>query len=365
MEYVEGSYQPDGAGFGIPDVPHVEIMFDALNDTAEQMDVAGTESLSLTAAQHYAQGVLMSAGIVTGSQVAGTEGVFSAIGDGFKAVWEYITKTLKSIWDFFFNRDSAKDAEVAKEACAENAAELQAAAAGTQDEATADKQLNAMATAAGGEGGDKGVAEEIAKGKKGTLAEKRAAVKAALKEMPKMNKKAAAVLKKAVDAAVKAKKAFLVDFTSAQGPKGGKEAAAHMASNQEFTDVIADMGSETLKFTSRDAQFLTKLEHAIDIKDANAAIQFSKDCAANIVSLKAFSDVFKGMKGKIDKLLSTAEAKMKKAKEAKDKAELQKDIAALRTITTGLVRVSKLIEANYSRVTEASKALNHVFGIAA
>lgn len=352
MEYVEGSYQPDGDGFGLPDVPHVEIMFDAMNDTAEQMDVSGTESLNLTAAQHYAQGVLLSAGIVTGSQVTGNEGVFSVIGDGFKAVWDYITKTFKSIWDFFFNRDSAKDAEVAKEACTENAAELQAAASGTQDEATADKQLNAAAAA--------GV--DVAKAKKGDLKEKRDAVKAALKEMAKMNKKAQAALAKVVDGAVKAKKAFLT-VASSNGSDKENKAAKQLAGNTDFTDNAIDVGAMVAKFMTRDAQFLGKLEKATSITDANAAIQFSKDCATNIASIKSFSDEFKGKKSAIEKLLSVAEGKMKKAKDAKDKAELQKDIGALRIIVSSCVKVAKLIEANYTRVAEASTALNKVFGI--
>jgi hypothetical protein len=357
MEYVEGSFQPDGDGFGLPDAPHVEIMFDALKDTAEQMDVAGTESLSLTAAQQYAQGVLMSAGIFTGAQVTGTEGVFSAIGDGFKAVWDYISKTFKSIWDFFFNRDSAKDAEVAKEACTENAAELQAAVAGTQDEAAADKQLNAAA-AAGVDG------EEIAKAKKGGLAEKRKAVKEALKEMAKLNKKGQAALANVVANAVKAKKAFMIMATS-NGSDKEQKAAGHLVGNTDFVDHSIDMAGAVTKFVARDAQFLGKLEKATSITDPNAAIQFSKDCAANIVSLKAFSDEFKGKKAAIEKLLSSAEAKMKKAKDAKDKTELQKDIGALRVIVSLGVKVSKLIEANYTRVTEASTALNKVFGIGA
>lgn len=352
MEYVEGSYQPDGDGFGLPDVPHVEIMFDSLNDTAEQMDIAGTESFNLTAAQQYAQGVLLSAGIVSGSQVAGNEGVFSAIGDGFKAVWDYITKTFKSIWDFFFNRDSAKDAEVAKDVCTENAAELQAAASGTQDEATADKQLNAAAAA--------GV--DVAKAKKGDLKEKRDAVKAALKEMAKMNKKAQGALAKVVEGAVKAKKAFLT-VAAANGSDKEHKAANHLSGNTDFTDNAIDVGALVAKFMTRDAQFLGKLEKATSITDANAAIQFSKDCAANIVSIKAFSDEFKGKKSAIEKLLSVAEGKMKKAKDAKDKAELQKDIGALRIIVSSCVKVAKLIEANYTRVSEASTALNKVFGI--
>lgn len=361
MEYVEGSYQPDGDGFGLPDVPHVEIMFEALKDSADQIDadVTGTESLSLTQAQVYAQGVLMSAGIISGAQVTGNEGVFSAIGNGFKAVYDYIAKTFKSIWDFFFSRDSAKDAEVAKEACNENAAELQAAVSGTQDEATADKQLNAMAGNV-----SESTAKDIAAAKKKGLKEKRDAVKAALKEMGKMNKKAQATLANVVGAAVKAKKAFLT-ATTADGSDKEKQAAAHLSGNTDFTDNAIDMAGMVTKFMTRDAQFLSKLEKAPTITEPAAAIQFSKDCAANIVSLKAFSDEFKNKKSAIDKLLTSAEAKMKKAKDAKDKSELQKDIAALRVIVGTGVKVSKLIEANYTRVTDASNALNKVFGIAA
>lgn len=82
----------------VPEPEHLEFAFQALEDT-----VAGTESL--TQAQQYMQSVLLSSGKVTRAQVVtGVEGFFSKIGDGLKAIWEYIQKMFKSIWNWFFGK---------------------------------------------------------------------------------------------------------------------------------------------------------------------------------------------------------------------------------------------------------------------
>lgn len=87
--------------FGLAEPEHLETMFEALEDTL----VAGTESLSLTAAQSYALTVLRSSGDVTRADlVTGTEGFFSAIGEGAAKIWAYIKKMFQGIWDWFFGK---------------------------------------------------------------------------------------------------------------------------------------------------------------------------------------------------------------------------------------------------------------------
>lgn len=89
--------------FGIVDEHHVHAMFQAVEDTEERM-IEGNEHLALTDFQAYA-GVVLG---MNGSR-SGNEGFFSSIGDGLKAAWEYIKKIFKSIWQFFFGKDSEKE----------------------------------------------------------------------------------------------------------------------------------------------------------------------------------------------------------------------------------------------------------------
>lgn len=82
----------------VPEPEHLEFAFQALEDT-----VSGSESL--TSAQLYMQSVLLASGKATRAQVVtGVEGFFSKIGDGLKAIWEYIQKMFKSIWNWFFGK---------------------------------------------------------------------------------------------------------------------------------------------------------------------------------------------------------------------------------------------------------------------
>lgn len=77
---------------------HIDEVFDALDDTLK--DVAGTEGL--TRAQTYMWGVLNASGDISYKQrVAGTEGLFTTIGDGVSKVWEYIKKMFNAVLNFF------------------------------------------------------------------------------------------------------------------------------------------------------------------------------------------------------------------------------------------------------------------------
>lgn len=98
--------QLDDVDREVPDTPHVEIMFDALNDT-----LTGTEGMVLTEAQHYANGVLFA----NSSRVSGNESFFGSIASGVKSAYDYIVKMFKSIWGFFFNRDGVEEAKEAKQ----------------------------------------------------------------------------------------------------------------------------------------------------------------------------------------------------------------------------------------------------------
>lgn len=357
MEYEE-NYAVDGDGFEVPDTPHMEIMFDALEHTAE---IEGTESLqrfnNLTEQQHYAAAVLAGVGIRLGTgRRDGMEGVFSAIGDGFKAVWDYIKKTFNAIWDFFFSRDSKKEADEASEKIEDANKDLKAAENGTLSDEEAAKVANKMANAADG-----ATAEELKKAK--TPAERKKAIKAALAKMSTMNKAAKTKFGNTIAAAVKAKKA-LAQSMEDPGSKKEHGAAGKLAdSNHPAMQLLLDMANEVTKFSLKDAAFLKQLEtfvSAASITPAQA-IAFGDAAKKNVGDVEGLSKAFNDKKSKIQTIINQTEAKMKKAKNAGDKKELQSEIGALRTMMVSATRTSKLISANFTRVAAAHKDMVAIF----
>lgn len=357
MEYQE-NYEVDGDGFEVPDTPHMEIMFDALEHTAE---IEGTESLqrfnNLTEQQHYAAAVLAGVGIRLGNgRRDGMEGVFSAIGDGFKAVWDYIKKTFNAIWDFFFSRDSKKEADEASEKIEEANKDLKAAENGTLSDEEAAKVANKMANVADG-----ATAEELKKAK--TPAERKKAIKAALAKLPSMNKAGQTKFVNTIKAAVNAKIALAKSME--EGGSNKEKAAANKLSdsNHPAMQMLLDMANEVTKFSLKDAAFLKQmqtLEKAATFTPAQA-IAFGEAAKKNVEAVQDLSKGFDVRKGKIQGIITQTEAKMKKAKNAGDKKELQSEIGALRTMMVSATRTSKLISANFTRVSAAHQHLVQVF----
>lgn len=113
------------AEFGLPDEHHVQAMIQAVEDTVEQQ-IEGNEHLALTDFQVYAATVLSMNGVKGLNTVSGQEGFFSSIGDGLKAAWEYITKMFKSIWQFFFGKEAAKELDEAEKEIKEVGVKLKA-----------------------------------------------------------------------------------------------------------------------------------------------------------------------------------------------------------------------------------------------
>jgi hypothetical protein len=89
--------------YGQIDNDHLETIFVAMDDTMG--GVTGSEGFGLTRAQEYTYAVLGANDSLTRQQkVDGNESFFGSIGDGLKAVWEYVQKLFKSIWGFFFGK---------------------------------------------------------------------------------------------------------------------------------------------------------------------------------------------------------------------------------------------------------------------
>jgi len=65
--------------------------------------IVGTESLSK--AQRYLYSCLEASDSITFAQRRdGAEGIFSAIGEGFKAAWDFLMRLFKAAWNFFFGK---------------------------------------------------------------------------------------------------------------------------------------------------------------------------------------------------------------------------------------------------------------------
>lgn len=103
--------------YGISEPEHMELMFDALTDTVD--GVTGSEGFGLSRAQQYAFAVLSAGDALTFQEkVAGNESFFSAVGDGLKAVWNYIMKMFSAIGAFFFGSSENSAEQKAKKTTA-------------------------------------------------------------------------------------------------------------------------------------------------------------------------------------------------------------------------------------------------------
>lgn len=353
-------YEADGATFAVPDLPIVNVMLDSLVDTADQMDaVEGGESLTITANQRIAEGVLFSNNMIPFSALNGSEGVFSVIGDGFKAVWNWITGTIKSIWNFFFSRDNAEVAETTKKEIDEGNDKAKKAADGTQTDAEANSQASKMAKIAE-EGGDKATADALKSAK--SPKEKRDAIKAALKKLPTLNKKAIAKIRKSVDLVEASQKAFN-SIINKESPKTQNANDHIVGSDHPAADILIEMEALINKVIVKNTAFAPIVQKAATAKDVSTAIAFGNAINSNVAAMKTLGDDFNGKKGALQTVLSKTEDRMKKAKDAKDKAALKSEIAALRELVNQAVKVAKLIEITNVRLRNAHKALLEMFGL--
>ena len=347
----------------VPDVPEVNVMLDALEDTVDQMDaVAGGESISMTASQNYFAGVLFANGVISHSQLAGNEegGVFSAIGNGFAAAWKWLCDMFKSVWGFFFGRDNAEEADKTKKEIDENNKDATAAENGTQSDEDAKKQASAMASVAA-ENGDAALAEELRKAR--TPKEVKDAVKKALKVMPKLNKKAKDKATQAVKSAVVAKNGFNKVINDDKNQKYTDANNKLKETNHDAAEILIDLEADINKAVMKDKQFIPMLEKAMELDTVAKVVAFGRAIQSNVDSMKSLGESFNQRKSKMQSILNATEAKMKKAKEANDKAELKNLLATLRVVMNRAVKVAKLIEISNARLRAAHLALIGIFAI--
>lgn len=104
--------------------------------------IVGVESLSN--AQRYLYSCLDASDSITLAQrLVGAEGIFSAIGDGFKAAWDYLMRLFKAAWGFFFGKgDGSIGSKVEKtsEAISDNEKSLKDSVKPGKPEAVVEKK---------------------------------------------------------------------------------------------------------------------------------------------------------------------------------------------------------------------------------
>lgn len=363
MEIRIAEFEPDAATFELPDVPQVNVMMDALDDSIEQIDqVEGSEGLSFTKSQQYAQAVLFGAGIIPFSAMCGMEegGVFKAAGDGIASIWNWIKGIFTSIWNFFFSRDNKEEADKTKEGADENSKKAKDAADGSQSDEEAKKQAGKMAGIAS-EGGDEATAKALKEAK--TPKEIKAAIKAALPKIAKLNKKGKQKIENSIKLAVQAKRGFQKVVSDSSNKKYTAAQDKVAGSDHPVAHLMIELEACIDKILVKDNTFIPILEKAMDCDTVPKVQAFNTAMKGNVDAMKQLGDDFNQRKGKIDTILKATEKKMNSAKDAKNKAELKKEVDTIRVLMNQAVKVSKLIQISNTRLRTVSDDLNALFGL--
>lgn len=342
--------EEDGVGYDVPDVPHVNIVFDGINDTLA--NVEGTESL--TQAQVYLQGVLSASGIVS-NRVAGNEGFFTSVGSGLKSALDYVKKMFKSLWDFFFKRDAAALAEAAKKELGESKDALVAITSGgaTEAEATSilSKQISTLKALGHEPDANKSALDQILKeadeAHKGSYAEKKAAILMLSRELPKLNKKAKKELGGKIDRMIAVLKTFTTTIDDAV--KDGSTVGAEMKT------ALGALKKERDEYD----QFMKDLEAARDLSDIGKAKDLLTKLLSGIDSVDAANKQFKGLESSLGAQIKQVESLIG---EDKDKEELGKRLGDLRGIMTLVSKMSQCFKAMLSTMSSLQKSVNALFG---
>lgn len=331
--------EEDGQGYALPDIPHVEIIFDALDDTINA--VAGVESL--TAAQQYLQSVLHTSGSLHRS-VTGVEGFFSQIGTGAKAAYDYVVKMLKQLWDFFFKRDAPKAIAEAKAEIKDLKAAVNNAEQGGHSAEESDKILDhAIQVAEEGvkeDGGDKAAFEKIVEKAKAAKAgndksAKQSAAKEAVSALPKLDTKAKRNLK--------GKHARLVTTVAAL-KKTGEDAASAEGNDffKQFATVISQGMAPRLDDFLTKLKAIEKLDDIDTLKKILVTLDEKMTYADNIVS------ALRKEEGSFKTRAKEAEAALKPDATAEQKQTLE----YLRKATSLTAKMAGLVDKWISAVKE-------------
>lgn len=349
----------------IQDVPHVEIMFEALNDTIN--GVSGTEGFNLTEAQVYAQGVLMASGTLRTTSVEGNEGFFSSIGSGAKSIYDYVVKMFKSVWGFFFNRDAKKAAEEAKAEVKVEKQKIEVIErADPEAVAFANKCMGiirARVKAADNKNSedtidlDNDTMEDIKRKLEGTPSEKKAGVVKLMDLMPKVNKNAQKKFKQKAEAVVAVNKAFVAMIGEISKRQPGEGKVERDSKAGKLADKLAEQTRAYEPVVTKNTSNLIKHE---EIKDKADAKRVLDEITHDIESGEKIAGTMKSLTGEISGEISAIEKLMSAGPLTPD---AKKDLESLRSVLSRGTTVAQYLK----RVTEAQTAMARsvtaVFGI--
>lgn len=341
----------------IPDIPHVEIMFDAMDDTIG--GVTGAEGFGLTEAQRYAEGVLMASGTLRASSIDGNESFFSAVGGGLKATYDYIVKMFKSVWEFFFKRDVGKEVDAAVAEVKELAAEV--AAVGTGNDKQIEDQFDKMrkASIAAAAESDKNAFIGRLKEAGLDLTEKKALVKEMANELPKVNKDAQNRFKLAAMAVIDAKGKYIGVVEKAEGDEGGKF---------ELTEDLAkSIVGEAKSIVPKEQAVITALKNREEVKSQSDAAVLAKLIIDNLNGVKTLAASFSKHAPQVSTKIKECQAFLAKT-DKDDKGDWvakhkNTELGMLRGILSFTTAIAQSMKKTISVQVDLQHRTNKVFGL--
>lgn len=354
------NHEPDPETFVVPDLPEVNVILDSINDGIDQMDaVAGGEAISFTPSQRYFHSVLYANDLMPLSSVSGNEeessrGVFSAIGDGIQAGWNWIINMFKSVWNFFFGRDNAEVATETKKEIDENNKEVKDAENGTQSDEDAKKQASEMAKVAS-ENKDEETARALREAR--TPKEVKEQVKQALKKMAKLNEKGKAKVAETIKLAVGAKNSFTKIATSKKSTEYAKANDSLVDKDHPVAHILIELEAEVEKALVHDKNFVPALEKALTLDTPEKVITFGKAIQSNVDSMKALGEAYNQRKNKMQAILDDTKKRMENASKEQNKNAMKREVYTLRVVVNQAVKIAKLIEVSNMRLRAVHKAL--------
>lgn len=292
----------------LPDIPHVEIMFDAMGDTVN--GVTGAEGFGLTEAQLYAEGVLMANGLLRANAVDGNEGFFSAVGGGLKATYDYIVKMFKSVWEFFFKRDVAKEVDAA-------VAEVRTLAA----------EVKALDDKAGN-------------------------------ELPKVNKDAQNRFKLAAMAVIEAKTKYVGVVENAEKTHAGEEKTVSHGLAQEII-------GEAKAIVPKEHVVIAALKDREEVKSKSDAELLSRLIIENLTAVKTLAGNFSRHSSKVSAEIKAAQDYIKnKDQKADETAKFKgEQLGLLRGILSFTTAIAQSMKKTISVQVDLQHRTNRVFGL--
>lgn len=343
----------DGAGDDIPDIDHVEIMFEAYKDT-----VAGNESL--TEAQIYAAGVLSASGYRP--SVAGNEGFFDSVAGGAKTVYDYIVRMFKSVWSFFFNRDAARQADEAKKEAKEIEGELHTLSSGSASEEVTDKALHSVKAKAAHlqdipthdrASFDQFMTQAETAVKSGSVSDKKKAVANLLAAMPKVNISAQEKFRSAATILMNLNKKFVSLVM-------GANTEIKVGTDAEVKNLAVSIVSDVAKYVPRAIKSAADLEHHDKVATVSDATTLHHQIQTDIEANKQLVNSLKAHTGKLNQEIHFYESLQSEDVRGKHTSTHLEILHGILSFSTA---IAQYLKRSMDAQLKLAKSVNAVFGV--